>query len=203
MRTLITLLTIVLLTPLLLEISTTRGGSTPTVPLETSPTPTLTLALSPTQTASGKEPALLSGKLVIDKIEVDAPIEKRGIDDTRQMESPTLPGSVAWYSFSALPGKGSNIVISGHRDLANYGPAVFWNLGELEIGDQIILALGEERYVYSVGATLLITRTTPMNELIAPTETEMLTLITCEGFFDRDLKDYEQRRLVRALRLLN
>ena len=66
-----------------------------------------------------------------------------------QMPNPNGPEDVAYYDFSqwdglgGLPGKGGNVVMAGHVDYINYGPAVFWRLHELEPGDTVEIQLAD------------------------------------------------------------
>ena len=105
---------------------------------------------------------------------------------------------MAWYDFTSRPGEGSNAVFSGHVDYVNVGPAVFWSLNELKTGDII-----EVRYAdavrYSVTEMdILDAATAPVEDIVGPTTTDSLTLITCAGTFNRTTGDYDDRLVVRA-----
>lgn len=76
-------------------------------------------------------------RLVVDRLQVEAPVEQKAVDGNNIMESPERPGDVAWYRFTSRPGSGSNAVYSGHRDFPSVGPAVFWRLDQLVPGDVI------------------------------------------------------------------
>jgi LPXTG-site transpeptidase (sortase) family protein len=126
-----------------------------------------------------------------------------GVDGNGTMQSPTNPVDVAWYRFSARPGQVGNMVMAGHVDYANYGPAVFWFLQDLVPGDEIRVTT-ETGAVYSYRVTSLATypeATAPVAEIVGPTDTEMLTLITCAGTFNRSSRAYDRRLVVRAERV--
>ena len=82
-------------------------------------------------------------RLVIPKAKVDARIVTLGIDGNGVMQSTSNAYDIAWYDFSARPGAGGNAVFSGHVDYHDVGPAVFWNLRDLQPGDVIEVHLDD------------------------------------------------------------
>ena len=160
-------------------------------------------------TSSGSEVvadnSALPTRLVIDAIGVDASIITLGMNSALVPEVPSTSAEVAWYDFSAKPGAGSNVVLSGHITW-DRATAVFWELGELEEGDLIYLATDAgDQLVYEVTANLLVDPGEPESvRLIYPTDTEMLTLITCGGTFNADPGapnggEYSHRSIVQAM----
>ena len=141
-------------------------------------------------------------RLEVPRIGVDAPVTALGLDPSGAMPSPAGPAEVAWYDFSGKPGRAGNIVMAGHVDYVNYGPAVFWRLSELEAGDEIRLSLDDgETLVYRVQEIgYYEAAAAPVAEIVGPTATESVTLITCGGNFDRGTSEYDQRLVVRAVR---
>jgi sortase A len=81
---------------------------------------------------------------------------------------------VGHYTGSVLPGIRDNSVLSGHRN------TVFGRLGELEVGDQIIVSTGAGDFTYEVCAFRVVERTS--RDVIVPTPTAVLTLTTCHPF---------------------
>ncbi len=145
------------------------------------------------------------GRLVIPKFGVDAPVVVRGIDANGVMEAPSGPTDVAWYDIRAddsdRPGYGSNAVFSAHVDYINYGPAVFWNLKDLEIGDLIEVSL-QDGTVYRYGVVAkdqIDAASANVGDIVGRTPREVVTLITCGGTFDG--YEYNQRVVVRAERI--
>ena len=136
-------------------------------------------------------------------IGVDAPIITRGLDRAGIMEDPPDPVSVVWYDFSAQPGYPGNVVLAGHVDYNNYGPAVFWDLRKLTVGDRLQVALQDgSSYTYQVASLAYYdAATAPVGEIVGSTPTETLTLITCGGTFNRRTGDYDKRLVVRAIRI--
>jgi LPXTG-site transpeptidase (sortase) family protein len=135
-------------------------------------------------------------ELSIPIIELDAAVEQVHIIEG-VMEAPDDPWKVGWYPQLAYPGQGSNVVIAGHRDWWNVGPAVFWDLGNLDVGDDIMLisASGEEMK-YVVDTVDELSAATPPSEYTTGSGQETLTLITCAGTFDGSV--YDERLIVRA-----
>src|SRR5205085_11934474 len=76
-------------------------------------------------------------RLRIPSLGVDAPVSVKDVDATGTMESPNGPSDVAWYAFSAYPGNVGNAVFSGHRDYYTGVVGVFYNLDQLQLGQEI------------------------------------------------------------------
>lgn len=134
-------------------------------------------------------------------IQVDSEVERRPITDN-QMADPTGPYVVAWYGATGRLGVPGNAVMAGHVDYAGVGPAVFARLAELTTGDRIELTgedIGSYRYAV-VWSELYDIATAPVDDIIGPTATESITLITCGGTFDAGTGSYDARLIVRAER---
>ncbi len=142
-------------------------------------------------------------RLVIPKIQVDAPVVTLGVDGEGIMQSPAGPFEVGWYDFSGQPGMGSNAVFSGHVDYASVGPAVFWELRELTLGDVVEVSLADGTvYSYVVVSTAAYDAgDAPITEIVGPTAKDTVTIITCTGTFNYDVHQYSHRLVVRAERL--
>lgn len=158
-------------------------------------------AIFATPTAPPSEASI--AELAIPRFDVTAPVVVRGVDSQGIMESPDGPTDVAWYNFTAKPGFGGNAVFAGHVDYINYGPAVFWHLQDLNAGDLIEVRLEDGTlYRYEVKQREQIDASTAdVGKIIGPSDTEILTLITCGGTFDSSSHQYDQRVIVRAQRL--
>src|ERR1700704_2334116 len=55
-------------------------------------------------------------RLVISKIGVDATIEARGLDASRNLLTPKDFNDVAWYNLGPAPGQPGNALVNGHVD---------------------------------------------------------------------------------------
>ena len=160
-------------------------------------------------------------RIRIPKFDVDAPVIVLGLDEDNVMESPEEPCDAGWYDFTSRPGFGSNAVFSGHVDWFNLGstgckcekaggcggpgPAVFWNLKDLAMGDLVEVRLQDGTvYEYRVTArTQVDPDTADIQSIVGPTEREVITIITCGGEFDYEDRHYTERVIVRAERVLD
>jgi sortase (surface protein transpeptidase) len=141
--------------------------------------------------------------LQVDSVGVDAPIELGNVTDG-VMQDPSGPWVVSWYEPLGKVGEGGNVVMAGHVDYWNVGPAVFWDVRYLPEGD-IIRVVGEDgkNYEYAVQWTqsYMADQLTPeviQGEIVGDTGEETLTLITCGGEFNPETGEYNQRWVVRA-----
>ena len=162
------------------------------------PGPSVPLLMSELSRSRGVRPIAIR----IPTIQVNSEVERRPITDN-QMAAPTGPYVVAWYGATGRLGVLGNGVFAGHVDYASVGPAVFARLGELVVGDQIELT-GEDVGVYRYAVTwseLYDAATAPVDDIIGPTETESVTLITCGGWFDSAAGSYDSRLIVHAERI--
>jgi LPXTG-site transpeptidase (sortase) family protein len=146
--------------------------------------------------------AIEPARLLIARLGVQAPVESKGIDSHNTMEAPDRPTDVAWYPFTAKPGSGGNAVFAGHRDFAGVGPAIFWKLGELAPGDEVVVVGANDRSLrYRVTQTWNYNLATiPMASVLAQGNGDQVTLITCSGSYSQ-AAGYDKRFVVRADRV--
>ena len=177
---------------------------TPTAATPTTSTATTAASETPDEASATREPILLAPPVAmrIERLGVDADLVTLGVDArTGNMAAPDGPELVGWYDFTATPGAGTgNAVFAGHRDWRGYGPAVFYDLGKLEAGDTVDIELQDGatiRYVVVAEHTYPVGEI-DMREVLARTDEETLTLITCTGTFESG--DYSDRHIVRAVR---
>ncbi len=153
-----------------------------------------------------RSPGVLPVGLRIEAIELDATIEQQHIEDG-VMQNPSGPFVVAWYKETGRLGEeDNNVVLAGHLDYWDVGPAIFYDVWKLEEGDRIeVVGKNDAVFVYAVdwveAYKLDELDSAAIQDIIGPTPTESLTLITCGGDFDYDSGEYEERIIVRATRL--
>lgn len=142
-------------------------------------------------------------RLIISAAGVDAPVVVKGVDAAGVMESPDNAYDTVWYDFSAKPGYGGNAVFSGHVDYVNVGKAVFWEIKDLNPGDEIQVRLQDGTvYRYAVNFKQQYdAATAPVEEIVGPTPRETITLITCSGTFNKVTRQYDKRLIVRGERI--
>jgi LPXTG-site transpeptidase (sortase) family protein len=148
-------------------------------------------------------------RLVIPKIDVDAGLESKTVQENGVMPMPSGPEVVAVYDFSVYQpdaehrvGFGGNAVLSGHVDYIRYGPAVFWDLSELKSGDEVRVRLDDgTEYRYAVvWNEKWPLEEVPWDRVFGVNGHDAVTLITCGGSWDGS--EYSDRRAVRAERVL-
>ena len=150
-------------------------------------------------------------KMIIEKIDVDAPIITISMDENNVPQVPSGPYDVGWYDWSSKPGWGGNAVFSGHVDWTLNGQpvvGVFYYLRDLGLDDEIkiVLADGTE-YRYKVIGNQAIEANDPKAlQWMGPTQVDSVTLITCGGTWIRDPSlplggYYTHRIIVRAERV--
>jgi LPXTG-site transpeptidase (sortase) family protein len=138
-------------------------------------------------------------RIRIPALNIEAPVVTLGVSPDGEMEAPAAPDVVGWYTFSHAPGSGGNAVISGHRDWHTGITGVFFRLSELTAGQPIDVIFGEKTLRYVVEDSVLYPIDhVPLAQIVGVTPTDTLTLITCEGNFNRTTRDYSHRRIVRA-----
>jgi hypothetical protein len=178
----------------------------------------IALAEVPTTGARRPGPVVLNGtrlalpapqgwapvELQVDSIGLYAPIETGAIEGGI-MKDPSGPWVVSWYEPLGLAGEGNNVVMAGHVDYWNTGPAIFWNIPALVPGDVIrLVGVDGEVMEYAVEWNQLydvatqLTAEVIQTQIVGDTGQESLTLITCGGEFNYDTGEYLQRRVVRA-----
>ena len=150
-------------------------------------------------------------RIAIPKIGVDATVLALGRDPENNPEVPDSGRDVAWYTFSAPPGRGSNAVFSGHVDWYYWGEpgeGVFYHLRELQIGDEITVGLEDGTQLrYRVTGNVAVAYDNPdIGRVMDPTSNDVVTLITCGGTWLRDYSNpnggnYSHRVIVRAERV--
>ena len=141
-------------------------------------------------------------RLIIPSIGIDAEFTVKQVGTDGQMPNPSGPTDVAYYDFSqwpglgGLPGKGGNVVLAGHVDYINYGPAVFWKLHELAAGDTIQIQLDDGTMAtYKVEFNKQIeVGDVDWSSIVQATADESITLITCGGQFEAG--HYNNRQIV-------
>lgn len=140
--------------------------------------------------------------IYVEKAEIDAEVETINITDG-VMENPTGPWVVSWYKQTAELGEAGNVVMAGHVDYWDVGPAVFFNLKDLAEGDEIRVT-GEDGSDYAYAVEWLETfdvadlTSETIADIVGPTPEQSLTLITCGGEFDYATGEYLSRMVVRA-----
>lgn len=184
------------------EFSTRARRVTPTVaPTPTpEPTPEPRAPLVIPEVGRATTARFAPAGIAIPRIGVEARIESLGVTPEGQMEDPDDYGAVGWYRHGPTPGEAGRAVMAGHLD-SQTGPAVFYRLGDLAPGDEIVVRRGGQAgdLVFVVRETARYrTAEVPLDRVYGPSERPELVLITCAGAFDRGARAYDERLIVVA-----
>lgn len=133
-----------------------------------------------TQDVIGHQPT----RVVVEGVGIDLPLLSVEIQNGIW---PTSLDSANHLSTSATPLQSGNIVIYAHNR-----PHLFRPLHEVEIGDEIVVKNQDDRaFSYQVESIHVVSP--DQIDLVLPTNTEVLTIYTCTGWFD------SKRLVIRAL----
>jgi LPXTG-site transpeptidase (sortase) family protein len=137
-------------------------------------------------------------RFVIPKIDVDTHVESVAQDAKGNMDVPKDAENVGWYNLGFKPGEKGNAVLAGHFDDPTGAPAVFYNLDELEPGDELeVFDENNKKYIYTVTRKEKYpVDAFPVPTVFGPSEKSMLNLITCEGTFSKSAATYSHRLVV-------
>ena len=143
---------------------------------------------SPTSAAahtSGAPQQMAGVRLLIPRINVNAPVERVAEDASGSMAVPIVQQwtGVGWYIYGPYPGDVGSAVIDGHLDRPGGSPAVFWNLRQLRAGDQVFFdSPGKPRLRFRVTKVATYTpATAPLDAIFNNTRGRFLNLVTCAG----------------------
>ena len=136
--------------------------------------------------------------LAIEKLGVEATVESVGMDEKGRMDVPKGVMNVAWYNLGAKPGDNGSAVLAGHLDTPQGKPAVFYSLGTLKKGDEIKVTNSKgKKLIYVVEKIATYdTDKFPLVEVFADASGKRLNLITCNGTWDKNNKNYLKRLVV-------
>jgi LPXTG-site transpeptidase (sortase) family protein len=146
------------------------------------------------------EPAAAPEWLEIPDAKISAQVVDIGLDSSGGMEPPPTPDVVGWYRMSARAGEPGNTVLSGHVDWGQ-NTAVFWGLRNLQTSDVIVLRGTDGlEHQYRVEWNRVFANDDPSAlTVLQGSQDSLLTLITCDGVYDRTKRDYSGRRIVQAI----
>ena len=102
------------------------------------------------------------------------PVLKQKLPIIQGTGADELKRGVGHFTQSVLPGEEDNCVLSGHRD------TVFAKLGELKIGDQLIVQTSAGTYTYEIKRIRIVDKDD--KTVIVPADHAVLTLTTCYPF---------------------
>ncbi|HTX80505.1 MAG TPA: sortase [Longilinea sp.] len=107
-----------------------------------------------------------------------------------------LGDDVGWLNGTAFPTWAGNSVLTGHVYDANGQPGPFWSIDTLRWGDQVVVHMGADQYIYEVREVIQVD---PLDTaaMLKHEDSQWITLVTCRGYSGTG-DNYEYRILVRA-----
>jgi hypothetical protein len=130
-------------------------------------------------------------RLRIPALNVDAKIEKLGLQRDGTIAVPATTDVAGWYEYGPRPGQPGPAVILGHVD-SQAGPGIFIDLYRVRPGTVVRVDRSD-----GSSATFTIAQVTkvpkvqfPTDLVYAPTLDPTLRLVTCGGSFDRARRSY-------------
>jgi hypothetical protein len=156
-------------------------------------------ALMRTQQAASTTP-FTPTRLTVASLGIDASVERVGVKPNGTMANPSNFVNVGWYEYGAKPGEAGNTVIAGHVNNGIGLSGVFSRLGQVAIGERIVVrGKGGETQAYVVREkTQYTTGNAPLKEIFSIEGPPRLILITCEGDWDPETRSYDKRLVVVA-----
>ena len=140
-------------------------------------------------------------RLVITELGVDAPVQPHGVDSEGRMDVPDNIEEVGWYRFGPSPGEPGSAVLAAHVDLAGPGRGLFYDLGDLEPGDEVQVGYDDGTSArFLVTARAIYEKTElPLDVIFSRAGSPVLTLVTCGGEFSRSARSYDSNVVVFAV----
>ncbi len=137
----------------------------------------------------------------IPAIEVESSLVNLGLNPDNSLEVPEDYSKAGWFTKGSYPGDlgGPPALIVGHVDNKE-GPAVFYELDQLKIGDEILVdrADGSTAVFVVYDGQQFPKDTLPTEEIYGERDGSELVLITCTGEFNPESGHYLDNYVVRA-----
>ncbi|WP_436851070.1 class F sortase [Streptomyces hokutonensis] len=186
---------------IVMAMSVFRGHDDPSGPTGTSHAAAAPAASSAPRLSGKYLPRAEPTRLLIPKIEVDAPFTELATDDSGRLEPPPADdvNMVGWYAKGASPGERGAAIIAGHVDTKT-SAAVFAGLSDLKKGDRFSVKRSDGRTAtFAVDSSDTFEKDDfPDERVYADTPDAQVRLITCAGNYDRSAKDYTENLVVFA-----
>ena len=134
------------------------------------------------QTARTRKQMPRPVRIVIPSIGLSAPVVPLGLNPDRTLQVPRNFGDTGWFRGGPEPGEPGAAVIVGHV-ASRSGPAVFYRLREVRVGQLITIRLqGGSIVRYVVNSMVRVQKSHfPTKRVYARTKQPTLRLITCAG----------------------
>ncbi|HEU0085798.1 MAG TPA: class F sortase [Candidatus Paceibacterota bacterium] len=144
-------------------------------------------------------PPATYGRIRIPTARIDAKIDQVGVNTKGNISAPKYFSRAGWYRYGPEPGDPGSAIISGHVDNGLALPAVFWNLKDLKVGDEVHVERKDGVEVsFRVTEIKAYPYDAPTDKIFKKTDASLLQLITCTGTWIPELRTRNQRLVVTA-----
>lgn len=150
--------------------------------------------------AGGALPPASPRRVEIPSIGVSSELEPLGLNDDGTMQVPSDFQRAGWFTLGPQPGQRGPAIIAGHVD-SEVGPAVFIRLGELAVGDEVLVPRedGTTARFHVTAIESYSKDAFPAAAVYGPVPGPELRLITCDGAFDASSRQYRDNLVVYAV----
>lgn len=139
-------------------------------------------------------------RLIIPSVHIDTTLLRLGLNADGSLQVPWKPLEAGWYTGSPTPGQLGPAIIAGHVDSWATGPAVFYHLGEIDVGARMSITRTDSTVAhFRVTAVTAYRKTAfPLHQVYGDVNRAELRLITCAHWnattqeYDDDLVVYAQ-----------
>ncbi|WEV77140.1 class F sortase [Janibacter cremeus] len=141
-------------------------------------------------------------RVTLPSLDASLPVRPVGVDRQDAMKIPEDPDTAGWYRFGPAPTAASGAsVIAAHTDTeGEIGPLS--RLAELERGEHIRVAVGDEVLVYAVTRVdNHAKKALDLNALFDRSGPPRLHLVSCGGEWDPSTSSYEDNVIAVAMRI--
>lgn len=166
----------------------------PTPPAGASPAASPPSDPTPSPSSPGRPAQIRIPRIGVTSSLIDLRLDSAGV-----MSTPTDYAVAGWYADGTVPGEIGPAVIAGHVDSTS-GPAVFFRLTELAVGDVVEVGFGSRVVTFTVTRAGRYPKASfPTADVYGPTPDAQLRLITCGGVFDRARNSYQDNYVIYAV----
>lgn len=139
--------------------------------------------------------------ITLPRITASGYIQKMGVDQHKEVATPTNIHFAGWFAQSARPGTAGLSIIVGHITGFTTDLGIFQHLDQLKTGDTFTITRGDnKKFGYKVTKVATYPTAQAVNYLFSqqPDIRNQLNLITCAGTYDNATHSYTQRTIVYA-----
>jgi LPXTG-site transpeptidase (sortase) family protein len=138
--------------------------------------------------------------VAVPRLGISSGLQRLHLLKNGELQPPTAWMEAGWYADGTRPGDIGPAVIAGHVD-STLGPAVFYRLREMRVGDKILVTdVGGKVLTFVVSDVRMYPKDEfPTDTVYGPTALPELRLVTCTGEFDYVHHNYLDNLVVFAV----